>query len=161
MSSILPRVIPTSNKSLSFRWCKVAIGDRAWRAPPHHEDRQGAIRLAQLRFARTGCFAHVWSDAHAARPSQGGYFFMSNFSKLFKQLGLSSLAVNTQLPICAHQVAGALRTRHSPRPLFQEGRKSKHSSGAIGAARRKNMLAIEWSGAALRTVIVGVAMPET
>src|SRR5450631_44037 len=37
--------------------------------------------------------------------------------------------VHTKLPICAHQAAGALGTRHSPRPLIAEGGLAEQNSG--------------------------------
>src|SRR6266567_9128974 len=54
----------------------------------------------------------------------------------------------------AHGAAGALGTRHSPRPPFTEGRKFPAKSRAHGVAGRESMFAIAREGAALSTVIV-------
>jgi hypothetical protein len=54
----------------------------------------------------------------------------------------------------AHEAAGALGTRHSPRPPIFEGRHISGIARALGVARHENMSAIARSGAALSTVIV-------
>ena len=41
--------------------------------------------------------------------------------RMFSGASAVKTGVHTQLTHCAHQAAGALGTRHSPRPLFDEG----------------------------------------
>ena len=61
---------------------------------------------------------------------------------------------HTQLPHSAHEAAGPLGTRHSPRPLCR-GRKVQAKSRARRAAEGKRMSAIQRECAAFSTVIAG------
>jgi hypothetical protein len=47
--------------------------------------------------------------------------------------------VHTQLTLCAHQAAGALGTRHSPRPLFFRGTRRAAARGLHGLRGRRRV----------------------
>ena len=58
------------------------------------------------------------------------------------------------LALCAHRAAGALGTRHSPRPWFAYGRKISANSRACDAAEREAMCVAARDCAAFSVVIV-------
>jgi hypothetical protein len=56
--------------------------------------------------------------------------------------------------LSAHEAAGALGTRHSPRPLFKKGERFRKNLGRVAPRSAKRMSATAWDGTVFSTVIV-------
>ena len=145
----------------------VADGEVAWFWRPM----VGVKVLMESRGAQPGCEArHQRTDGVNNSNGPRGEHEGSRKTIAWGMPGDSGAsAVNTGVhpysTLCAHQAAGALGTRHPPRPLFDEREGFKAKSRAIHAAELRGMSAVLRDRAAPSDVIVRESgrssIPET
>jgi len=135
------------NRPQAARALLVADGEAVWFWRP-----EAGVKFARRqRVARMTGSTKRWSPGRARNKLKN--HSRAGMPDVFRCLRCEYSCAYLNYP-SAHEAAGALGTRHSPRPLIGEGERFRQNPGRVAPRRPNVCLQIARDGAAFSTVIV-------